>query len=171
MEALDRQQVANNAGRTVPNYSGSVVKSENISITGINFTGLGFSGLTIQSFSFQASVNYGNTFRLGTRYPERRVTDGVASLQLVGYMEGVTSNIDTLNGYACGNALTGTCVLSLQPGCSNEPPLNITLVAPYLDSQTVGVQVGDYVRVDLGFIIPLTTVVAETTVGSNVTFT
>ncbi len=171
VEALDQQQVANGNARTIPNYSGTVVKSENMSITGINFTGLGFSGLTIQSFNFQTSINHAATFRLGTQFPERRVTDGVATLQIVGFMEGTTNTITSLNTYACGNSLTGTFVLALTPGCSNEPPLTITMVSPYLDSQSVGTQVGNYTEVSLGFTIPLTTVAAETTLGSNVTLT
>lgn len=171
VEALDQQQVANNTARTVPNYSGQVVKSENISITGINFTGLGFSGLTIQSFNFQTSINHAATFRIGTQFPERRITDGNATLQINGFMEGVTNTVSSLNNYACGNALTGTFVLTLLPGCSTEPPLTITMVSPYLDSQTVGTSVGSYTTLDLGFSIPLTTVVAETSLGSNVTLT
>lgn len=171
VEALDQRQVANGNARTTPNYSGVVVKSENMVITGINFTGLGYSGLTIQSFNFQTSINHAATFRMGTQFPERRITDGVATLQIVGFMEGVTNTVDSLNTYVNGNALTGVFVLALTPSCSNEPPLNITMVAPYLDSQTVGTQVGNYTSVTLGFSIPLTTVPAETTVGSNVTLT
>ncbi len=171
VEALDRQQVANNSARTIPNYSGVVVKSENMVLTGINFTGLGFSGLTIQSFNFQTSINHAATFQIGTQYPVRRITDGVATLQIVGFMEGVTNTVDSLNTYAAGNALTGTFVLALTPSCSNEPPLTITMVSPYLDSQTVGTQVGNYTEVSLGFSIPLTTVAAETSLGSNVTLT
>ncbi len=171
MEALNLQQVDNNNPRTVPNYSGVVVKSENMIITGINFSGLGFSGLTIQSFSFQTSINHAATFRIGTQFPERRITDGTATLQVVGFMEGVTNTVDSLNTYAAGNSLTGTFVLSLTPSCSSEPAMNITMVSPYLDSQTVGTQVGNYTEVSLGFSVPLTTVPAETTLGSNVTIT
>ncbi len=171
VEALDQQQVANGSPRIIPNYSGTVVKSENMVVTGINFTGLGFSGLTIQSFNFQTSINHAATFRLGTQFPERRITDGVATLQIVGFMEGVTNTVTSLNTYACGNSLTGTFVLALTPGCSNEPPLTITMVSPYLESQSVGTQVGNYTEVSLGFTIPLTTVAAETSLGSNVTLT
>ncbi len=171
IEALDMQQVANGGVRTIPNYSGQVVKSENMQITGINFTGLGYSGLTIQSFNFQTNINHAATFRIGTQYPERRITDGVATLQIVGYMEGTTNTIDSLNTYANGNSLTGTFVLSLTPSCSTEPATVITMVSPYLDSQTLGTQIGSYTTVTLGFSIPLTTVPSETTLGSNVMLT
>lgn len=171
IEALDLQQVANNGARTVPNYSGTVVKSENMVLTGINFTGLGFSGLTVQSFSFQTSINHAATFRLGTQFPERRITDGTATLQIVGFMEGVTNTVSSLNAYACGNSLTGTVVLSLTPGCSNEPPLNITMVSPYLESQSITTAVGSYTEVTLGLSCPLTTVPAECVLGSNVLMT
>ena len=171
MEALDLRQVANNSARTVPNYSGVVVKSENMVITGIDFTGLGYSGLTIQSFNFQTSINHAATFRIGTQFPDRRITDGTATLQIVGFMEGMTNTVDSLNTYAAGNALTGTYVLTLTPSCSPEPATVITMVSPYLDSQTIGVTVGNYTEITLGFSIPLTTVTAECQLGSNVTIT
>ena len=171
MEALDLRQVANNSARTVPNYSGVVVKSENMVITGIDFTGLGYSGLTIQSFNFQTSINHAATFRIGTQFPDRRITDGTATLQIVGFMEGMTNTVDSLNTYAAGNALTGTYVLTLTPSCSPEPATVITMVSPYLDSQTIGVTVGNYTEITLGFSIPLTTVAAECSLGSNVLLT
>ncbi len=174
VEALDLQQVANNTARTIPLYSGQVIKSENISITGIDFTGLGFSGLTIQSFNFQINLNHAATFEIGTQFPKRRITDGTAALQIVGFMEGVTNTITSLNTYACGSFITGTYVLGLTPGCSSEPATNITMVYPYLESQSVGTQVGNYTQIDLSFLVPLTTVPMEATgagYGSNVTIT
>lgn len=174
VEALDLQQVANNTARTVPNYSGQVIKSENISITGINFTGLGYSGLTIQSFNFGININYASTFRIGTKYPERRITDASATLQIVGFMEGVTNTVTGLNVYDCGTFITGTYVFSMTPSCSSEPPTLITLTNPYLERQSVGTQVGNYTSIDLGFSCPLTVVPMEATgagFGSNVTIT
>lgn len=174
VQAIDFQQVANNSARTVPSYSGQVVKSENISITGINFTGLGLSGLTTQSFSFQTNINHGETFQLGTKYPTRRITDGTATLQLVGYMEGTTNTVTTLSGYDNGAALNGTYVLALTPNCNSEPATTITLVNPYLESMSFGARVGAYTEINLGFSIPLTTVPVEATgagYGSNVTIT
>lgn len=174
VEAIDLQQVANNAVRTVPSYSGQVIKSENVVITGINFTGLGFSGLTIQSFKFNTDINHAATFHLGAKYPERRITDGLASLQIVGYMEGVTNGMTSLATYDAGASLTGTFVLALTPNCATEPATTITMVSPYLESQSFGAQVGSYVEINLGFSIPLTTVAMEATgagYGSNVTIT
>lgn len=174
VECLDFQQVANNTSKNVPVYSGQLVKSENIIITGIDFTGLGFSGLIIQSFNFQTSFNYASTFRMGTKYPERRMTDGVATLQISAFMEGTTNTVTGLSQYDCGTFITGQYVLSLQPSCVPEPPLTITLLNPYLDSQSLGSQVGNYVSVDLSFSIPLTVVAVEATgvgMGSNVTLT
>lgn len=171
VEALDLQQAANNGIKTTPQYSGQVIKSENITLTGINFTGLGFSGLTVQSFNFGLNINHAATFRIGTKYPERRITEGTATLQLVGFMEGVTNTVTGLSIYDGGLPVSGTYVLSLQPSCGNEQPTTITLVQPYVERQTVGTQVGSYTSVELGFSIPLTTVAAEAAIGSNVIIT
>lgn len=172
VEGTDLQQVAYNAARTVPTYSGQVIKSENVTITGINFTGLGFSGLTVQSFNFNININHAATFRMGTRLPERRITDGTATLDLVGFMEGVTNTVTGLSIYDGGTPITGTYVLSLQPSCAgNEPPTVITLVQPYLKRQSLGTQIGNYTTVNLGFSIPLTCVAAEAALGSNVMIT
>lgn len=174
IQAIDCQQVANNSVRTVPSYSGQVIKSENVSITGINFTGLGLSGLTLQSFNFQINVNHSETFQLGSKYPIRRITDGTATLQLAGYMEGTTNTLTTLSGYDNGAALNGTYVLALTPNCNSEPPTTVTLVNPYAESMSLGARVGTYTEINLGFSIPLTTVPIEATgvgYGSNVTIT
>ncbi len=173
-EGLDLQQVVNNAARTIPTYSGQVIKSQNVAITGIDFTGLGYSGLTIQSFNFQINIDYASTFRIGTQFPERRITAGTATLQIVGFMEGVTNTVTTLNTYACGGFLPGSYVLNLQPSCSTEAPTIVTMTNPYLASQSVGTQVGNYTQVDLSFFVPLTTNAFEATgagMGSNCTIT
>ncbi len=170
-EALDLQQVANGNPRTIPNYSGQVIKSENMTLTGINFTGFGLSGLTIQSFQFQTSINHSATFRIGTKFPEKRITDATATLQVVGYMEGSTSTMGGLSAYDCGAPVTGTYVLSLTPGCSTEPAMNISMVSPYLESFNLGAQVGSYNEVTIGMSVPLTIVTAEAVSGSNVTIT
>lgn len=174
VEGLGYQEVANNAAKTIPTYAGNVVKSQNIAITGIDFTGLGFSGLSIQSFSYQQTMDYASTFKIGTQLPDRRITNGMATLQIVGFFEGQTNTITGLNTYDCGSYITGIYSLAMTPSCSNEPALTIRMFNPYLESQTIGIQVGNYTSVELSLSVPLTTVAAEVTgpnMGSNVTIT
>jgi hypothetical protein len=174
VEAFDLQQAANNGTRTIPSYSGNVIKPENITITGINFTGLGFSGLIVQSFNLQTAFNYAQTFRIGTKYPERRMTDAMASLQISAFMEGTTNTVTSLNQYDCGTFITGLYVMTLQPSCTTDAPTTITLSYPYLESQSLGTQVGNYTAVELGFVAPLSIVAFEATganQGSNLTIT
>jgi hypothetical protein len=174
MDALDLRQVANTAGRTIPNYSGNLIKPQNVTLAGIDFTGFGLTGLMIQSFSFQASFDHAQTFQLGTQYPERRVTSIGASLQVVGFMEGSSNALTSLTGYDLGSPYNGQYVLTLQPSCGPEPATTITLTQPYLTSQSLGVQVGNFTQVTLNFAVPVSVVPFEATgagMGSNVTIT
>ena len=145
IEALDLRQVANTSARTIPNYSGNLIKPQNVTLTGIDFTGFGLTGLLIQSFSFQASFDHAQTFQLGSQYPERRVTSIGASLQVVGFMDGASNALTSMTGYDLGSPYNGQYVLTLQPSCGPEPATTITLNQPYLTSQSMGVQVGNSV--------------------------
>lgn len=175
VDALDLQQIPNNNARVVPIYSGQVIKNENIAYTGINFTGLGYSGLIIQSFAFGTSFGYATHFKLGDKYPVRRMTEATASLQLSAYIDGVTNTVSGLSQYDCGAALQGAYTFTLTPSCvGNQAPTVITLTNPYLESQSFGAQVGGFIEVQLGFSVPLTTVAYEATgfgFGSNATIT
>ncbi len=175
VEGLDLQQVANNSAKITPNYSGNLIRSQDVIITGIDFSGLGFSGLFIQSFSFQTSFTYASHFRMGSQFPVRHMTAGTATLQISAFMEGVTNTITSLNQYACGQYISGQYVFTLQPSCAgNQPPTTITLQNPYLDSQSIGSQVGNFIQVNLAFSVPLTIVPFEATgagMGPNCTIT
>lgn len=176
VEGIDLRQSANSATRTTPTYSGYLIKPEGQTITGIDFTGLGYTGLTIQSFSFQISFNHANTYRLGTKYPERRVTEANATLQLSAFMEGISNTATSITGYDCGAPIAGQHILTLQPSCATGSSLAtvITMTSPYLVSQSLGVQVGSFTAIDLSFVCPLSTVPFECTganQGSNVTIT
>lgn len=174
IEALDLRQVANTSARTIPNYSGNLIKPQNVTLTGINFTGFGLTGLLIQSFSFQASFDHAQTFQLGSQYPERRVTSIGASLQVVGFMDGASNALTSMTGYDLGSPYNGQYVLTLQPSCGPEPATTITLNQPYLTSQSMGVQVGNFTQFTLGFAVPVSVVPFEATgagMGSNVTIT
>ena len=171
-EALDLQQAANVGARTYPTYSGNLIKPENVTIAGIDFNGLGYSGLIVQSFNLQVSYDHAQTFRLGTKYPERRMTSAGVSLQLSAFMEGTTNTVTSLTGYDPGAAMTGAYTLTLTPSCGNDPATTITLTNPYLMSQSLGVQVGNFIQVDLSFALPLSIVPFEATgagMGSNAT--
>ena len=175
VEALDLQEIANNNSKTTPNYSGNLIRSQDVVITGIDFTGLGFSGLIIQSFAFGASFGYSSNFMMGKKYPVRRMIEANASLQLSAYIDGTTNTVSGLGIYDCGSYITGTYVLTLQPSCAgNQPPTVITLQNPYIESQSLGVQVGSFIQVSLGFSAPLTISPQEATganMGTNVTIT
>ena len=174
IEGLDLQQVANNNYNTIPSYSGQVIRSQDVTITGINFSGLGYSGLEIQSFTFSTSFDYSNNFILGNQFPVRRMINGMATLQIDGYINGTTNTVQTLNQYQAGQFITGQYVFSLQPSCvGNQTPTTITLTNPYLTSQSFGVQVSNFIEVQLAFSCPLTIVPYEATGigGTNVTIT
>lgn len=174
IEGIDLRQTANGAAKSVPSYSGQLIKPEGQTLTGINFTGLGYSGLLIQSFGFQINFNHAQTYRIGTKYPERRVTEADASLQISAFMEGLTSTLTSITGFDLGSPLAGQFVLTLQPSCGPEPATTITMTNPYLVSHQIGMQVGNYTAVDLSFALPLSTVPFECTgsnQGSNVTIT
>lgn len=175
VDALDLWQTVNNNAKTTPNYSGQVIRSQDIVYTGIDFTGLGYSGLIIQSFSFGASFDYASHIKLGTQFPVKRMINGNATLQLEAYIDGTTNTVATLNQYQCGSYITGTYVFTLQPSCvGNQTPTTITMQNPYIETQTVGVQVGNFIQVSLGFSVPLTTVAFEATgagMGPNCTIT
>lgn len=174
VEALDVQQQANNAAKTIPSYSGNLIKPEGMLLSGIDFNGLGFSGLIVQSFSFQTSFNHAQTFHIGTKYPERRMTDASASLQISAFMDGTTNTVTSLTGYDPGAPMSGAYYLTLIPSCGPEAPTQIAMTNPYLVSQSLGMQVGNFTQVDLSFVIPLSFVAFEATganMGSNVTLT
>ncbi len=174
VEALDLQQQANNTLKTIPSYSGNLIKPEGMILSGIDFNGLGFSGLIVQSFSFQSTFNHAQTFHIGTKYPERRMTDASASLQLSAFMDGTTNTVTSLTGYDPGAPMTGAYYLTLIPSCGPEAATQIAMTNPYLITQSLGQQVGNFIQIDLGFSIPLSFVAFEATganMGSNVTIT
>ena len=175
VEGLDLQQITNNGQSTTPNYSGQLVRFQDAQLTGIDFTGLGYSGLIIQSFQFATSFTYASDFNIGSQYPVRRMIGANSSLQLSAYIAGTTNTVTGLGVYSCGTFITGTYVLTLQPSCNpNEPPTVITMQNPYLESQSFGASVGNFIEVSLGFSCPLTIVPFEATgfaMGSNLTIT
>jgi hypothetical protein len=171
MEFLDLQQVVNTSARTVPNYSANIIKSENYTITGMNFSGFGYSGLILQSFKLDVNFSRTAAIRLGEKYPERRISEANATLSLQGFLEASSNAVTSLTQFDCGNFVTGNYSLSLLPSCSSEPATVINMTNPYLESNSLGIQVGNYISVDLMFSAPLSIIPSECSNGSNVTIT
>lgn len=166
VEAFDQQQSANNNARGIPEYSGQLVKPQNVTFTGIDFAGLGFSGLIVQSVNFGLTFNHAQTFRLGDMFPERRMTEANATLQVSAFLENVNNSVPTFTRYNCGNYITGTYTMTLQPSCvttSQEAPLVITFVNPYLESLSYGASVGNFVGISIAYSLPLSFVPFEAT--------
>ncbi len=175
VEALDVRQVANVAARTVPSYSGQLVTPENQTLTGLSFAGIGYSGLLVQSFNCQFTFDHAQTFTIGTKYPEKRMTSAAAVLSISAFISGgVTNQLTSLTGLDLGSPLAGQYALSLQPACGPEPATTVTFTNPYLLSQSIGVQVGNFTQINVAMGVPLSIIAAETTAGdqpSNVTIT
>lgn len=172
VEGLDLQQYTNNNPRTIPVYSGQVVRPQDVVLTGINFTGFGYSGLDVQSFSFSTTFDYTSALYMGNQFPTRRIDNGNVVLQIAAYIDGTSVPVPSLTGYYPGSYITGQYVLTMNAGCNpTDTPTVITLTNPYLDSQSVSAPVGDLIKVTMSFSVPLTTVASETLVGSNATIT
>jgi hypothetical protein len=175
VEAIDQRQVVNGAARDIPTYSGQLVTPQNQTLTGLSFAGLGYSGLLVQSFGFQLTIDHAQTFTIGAKYPEKRVTSATATLQISAFVSGGFSNqLTSLTGFDVGTALQGQYVLGLQPACGAEAAMTIAMTNPYLLSQSLGVQVGSFTQIDLSLGVPLSIIPFECTGGAspcNVTLT
>jgi hypothetical protein len=175
VEGLDLQQVPNNQSKITPNYSGNLIRSQDVVLTGMDFTGLGYSGLIIQSFAFATSFGYASEFQLGSKFPVRRMIEANSTLSISAFIAWTTNTVTGLGLYDCGSYITGTYVFTLQPSCAgNQAPTVITMQNPYLESQSLGISVGSFIQVQLGFSVPLTISAQEATgfaMGSNATIT
>lgn len=166
-EGLDLSMAEVSTTRMVNNYETTIVKPENVSVSGIDFSGFGITGLSLQNFNLSLSIGRQSLFQLGTRFPNRPVTEINASLSVNGFLEGI-SYFSGLRAYDCGNPYTGTLYFTLVPSCSGG--LNGTtyiLVNPTLDSFSLGASVGSFTSVDLSFSAPISIVSGEAINGSN----
>lgn len=166
-ECLHWDQVENTGVRNIPAYGANLIKSENMTLTGIDFSGLGITNLVVQSFRLDVSMGRTATIRLGEKYPERRITEMNATLAIQGFLEGINTAITGLSKYDCGNPTDTDISISLSPSCSAEAATVITMKKPYLESQQFGAQVGNYTSVDINFACPISTNLYETMAGSN----
>lgn len=169
---LDMSGSINTTLRDTTNYSSSIIKPENISLTGIQFTGYGITGVTIQSFSLGIAFSRASVMQLGQRFPASRpLTDVTASFQVQGFIEGLNNSVTGLSQYNCGAPTYGTVQLVLTPACTSTSPTTITINNPYLDGVSIDGQVGNFSTISMSFSIPLGPNPNETTDGSTLTIT
>lgn len=157
LNCLDMSGSVNTTTRDSTNITASLVKPENINLTGIQFTGCGLTGITIQSFSF--SLGFGRTAvsQIGTKFPtERPLTDVNGSLSVQGYFDGINNSMTGLSQYDCGSPMAGNDVgLTMTPSCSALPAGKITMRNPYLDSFSVDAQVGGFTTFAMAMSLPI----------------
>lgn len=173
LQCFDMTGSFNNSARDSSNYNASLVKPENIALTGIQFTGIGLTGVTIQSFSFSLGLNRTQVFEIGKRLPvERPLTDANASLQVQGFFEGINNSIPVLSNFVCGDPMDGELNLTLTPSCVTNPSsTNINIIRPYFDSFSVQGQAGGFSTFSLSLSAPIGANPNETTDGSVVKIT
>lgn len=168
-EAFDLLTSPNYQPRTGIGYSSEIIKNEGITVAGINFSGIAITGLSIQSFSIGINFNRQSFFEFGQRLPRRILSDVNATVQIQGFVEGISPTFPSLSGFNCGNFETGTYSFTLIPSCKPEVGGGTIykVVKPYIDSVNFGAQVGNYISVDISMSVPIgiNTLEAE---GSNV---
>jgi hypothetical protein len=171
-QALEMSAAYVSSARDSTNYSASLVKPENATLTGIQFTGVGLTGVTIQSFSFSLGINRTQILELGSRLPtERPLTDVNAGIQVQGFFEGFNNAVTSLQTYACGQPMDGEVTLSFTPSCTTAETTTINVVRPYFDSFSVEGQAGGFSTFTLSLNAPIGTNPTETTDGSVVKIT
>lgn len=153
VEGLDMTISGNNTERNSTNYESRIIKPEDVIISGIEFSGFGVTGVTVQSMNLTLNLNRQSLFKLGTKFPNRPVTEINATVSLNGFIEGL-SYLSGLSEFDCGNTYTGSFFFTLSPSCysgANPGATTYVLVNPTLDSFSVGASIGSFTSVDLGF--------------------
>lgn len=158
--------------RDSTNYSASLIRPDNVSLTGILFSGVGLTGVTIQSFSFGLNINRTQVLELGKTLPvERPLTDVNASLQVQGFFEGINDAVKSLEVHRCGAPMDGNIVLDLTPSCSNLESTKIFVGRPYFDSFNIEGQAGGFSTFSLSLTAPIGANSNEISDGSVVRIT
>lgn len=166
-EGLDIVTSGYNSQILNTNSNINIVKTEDISISGIQLSGFGITGVSIQSFSIGLSFNRTSTTKIGYRYPERKLSNSNGSISINGFLEGVNSNNDIfrLNN---GTPETGTLYFTLIPTCSSYPSTTYIVKNPYIEDLSIGASVGSFTSIGLEFSIPLPHSSHELLTGSNI---
>lgn len=170
-EGLDYNFTPNNAGRSVPEYTSQLIRSQDITLSGIDFSGFGFSGLTIQTFDLAINLGRQAAFQMGNRFPKRIPTEIAATLSIKGFFEGINNSFSGLSIYDCGTPYTGTMYFTLVPSCSANIPTTYAVVNPFIDSNSISAAIGNFVEVDFQFSIPISINSGEAATGSNLIIT
>jgi hypothetical protein len=148
--------------------SSSLVRSQDISISGIQFSGAGLTGFTPQSFNLGINFSRQAINQFGQKFPSRQVNGVSASLSMNGFLEGVNP-VGGLSGFDCGTSLTGSIFLTLVPSCSGAgPATTYKITNPYIDSFNLGASVGSYTSVEIGMSLPISVLASEAADGSNI---
>lgn len=172
MQFLDMSGSANTTQRDTSTYRTSIVRPEDINLTGIQFTGYGLSNITIDSFSLSIAFRRTDVIYMGSRFPiQRPLIDVNATLQVQGFIEGLNNSVTSLSQYFNGNPTYGPISLVLYPACTSASPTTITMTNPYLDNVSMDSQVGNFSTFSATFSLPLGPNALETGDGSVLTIT
>jgi hypothetical protein len=157
VEGLDMVISGNNSLRNSTDYESRIIKPEDVIISGIEFSGFGVTGVVVQSLNLGLNLGRQSLFKLGTKFPDRPVTEINATVSINGFIEGL-SYLSGLSSFDCGNTYTGSFFFTLSPSCYSGTNPNATtyvIVNPTLDSFNLGASVGSFVSVDLSFSAPI----------------
>lgn len=173
LQFLNISGSVNTTSRDTSNYAASLVKPENISLTGISFTGCGLTGVTVQSFAFSVGFSRAGVQQLGQRFPiERPLTDVRASVQVQGFFEGINNSFTGLEMFQCGAPQDTTVSIGMVPACVSPAAAGtINVYRPYIDSFGVDAQPGGFTTFSLSMSAPIGPNPTETGDGSVVTIT
>jgi len=170
-EGLDIKIEPFTSAKDDSNFSSSIVRPQDVSITGIQFSGVGITGLNVQTFSL--NLNYGRQAvgYLGRKFPDRPITSIGASVSVNGFLEGF-SPINNLSHLDCGAPLTGSIFVTLIPSCSGaDAATTYEITNSYIDSVNIGASVGSFTSVDLALSLPIGVSSSEASNGSNLKIT
>jgi hypothetical protein len=166
-ESLEYKIESSNLAKEDTNYSASIVRTQDIFISGVEFSGVGLTGVNIQSFSLSLNFNRQAIGHFGEKFPDRPINGVAANLSINGYVEGF-SNSSGVSGLDCGFPLTGSIYFTLVPSCSGASNATTYIVTnPYVDSLNLGASVGAFTSFDIGLSVPVSISPQETLEGSN----
>lgn len=169
-EAFDVKIESDSSAKIDTNISTSIVRGQDVLITGIQFSGFGVTGFKPQNFALNLSFGRQAVGYFGQKFPERPVTNVGATVSLNGFYEG-SNPLSSLSTLDCGHPLTGTIFLTLVPSCSGGAATTYQCVNPYLDSFNFGASMGSFTSMDLGLSIPISSNPTEISDGSNLIIT
>jgi len=149
----------------------ALVRSQDVSISGIQVSGAGLTGFSPQSFNLSVNFTRQAVALFGQKFPTRPMTAIAASLSMNGFLEGINP-LSGLSHFDCGNALTGSIFITLVPSCSGaSAATTYRVVNPYIDSFNLGSSVGAYTSAELNMSLPISIDASEAADSSNLIIT